>query len=154
MSVTHVQGGRYSVDDQTRSTRAGRALSVEDMLADAVEAFRIVASDRTLCRRMADAETSCALHVTDLDRGLTAYLDRDPIEVSDQVLEARSRIYGPAQAWVPVFRNGNLGIAVARGDLRYEGAVREFLRVFPILRTAYRNVARERGSDAVMGEQG
>lgn len=123
--------------------------SIEQMMEMAVEAFRVVAEDRDKCRRMADAGTTCALHVTDLgtDAGLTALLDRDPIDVADHVLpDARSRIHGPSSAWLPVFLKGNLGIAIARGELQFEGPVREFLRVFPIFRSAYAEVARGRRS--------
>lgn len=128
--------------------------SIEDMIEVAVEAFRVLAEDEHKCRRMADADTTCALHVTDVgeDGGLTALLDRAPIEVADRVLpDARSRIYGTTEAWLPVFLKGNLGIAIVRGELSYEGPVREFLRVFPIFRSAYAEVARGRLSDQTTG---
>jgi hypothetical protein len=119
------------------------------MFKVAVEAFRIVGEDPERSRRMADAQTTCAMHITDIDTGLTALLDRDPIEVVDEVLpDAKSRIYGTADEWLPVFQKGNIGIAIARGDLNYEGPVREFLRVFPLFRTAYAQVARGSRSEA------
>jgi hypothetical protein len=124
---------------------------IEQMLKVAVEAFRVVAEDAGKSRRMADATTTCALHITDIGEttGFTALLDRDPIEVVDHVLpDAVSRIHGPSEAWLPVFLTGNLGIAILRGDLKFEGPVREFLRVFPIFRTAYAEVARGRRSRA------
>lgn len=126
---------------------------IEQMVQVAVEAFRVVAEDRGKSRRMADAGTTCALHVTDLgaDGGLTALLDRDPIDVADRALaDAQSRIFGTTEAWLPVFLKGNLGIAILRGELQFEGPVRDFLRVFPIFRTAYSEVARGRRS-AVTG---
>lgn len=122
--------------------------SLEQMIQTAVEAFRVVSETEHLSLRMADAETTVALHVTDLGEkgGLTALLDRNPIEVVDHVIDSESRIYGDADAWLPVFTGGNLGIAVALGELSYEGPVRKFLRVFPIFRTAYAEVARGRRS--------
>lgn len=129
--------------------RSGTHPSVEQMIQTAIEAFRVVADQEDYSRRMADAETTCALHVTDIgtDGGLTALLDRHPIEVVDHVVESESRIYGDKEAWLPVFTGGNLGIAIARGQLSYEGPVRKFLRVFPIFRTAYAEVARGRRSN-------
>jgi hypothetical protein len=124
---------------------------IEQMLKVAVEAFRVVAEDRSKSRRMADAATTCACHITDLGEavGFTALLDREPIDVADRVLpDAESRIHGPSEAWLPVFLTGNLGIAILRGDLKFEGPVRDFLRVFPIFRTAYAEVARGRRSQA------
>ena len=47
-----------------------------------------------------------------------------------------------------------LGIAVARGTLSYEGPVRKFLRVFPIFRTAYGEVAHGRKSTATANGAG
>ena len=125
--------------------------TIEDMIDVAIEALRLVARDDVKCRRMADAATTCALHITDLrdDAGLTALLDRTPIEVVDRALpDAQARIHGPAAAWLPVFLKGNLGIAVARGELQFDGPVREFLRVFPIFRSAYADVVRGRRSGA------
>ena len=118
---------------------------VEEMLWVAVDAFRAIADDREKSKRMADAGLSCALHITDLDIGLTALLDQDPIGVEEHVRpDATARIHGESDAWLPVFLKGNLGIAIARGELQFDGPVREFLRVFPIFRTAYAEVARGR----------
>lgn len=126
--------------------------SVQDMFQVAVEAFRVVGEDEERSRRMADAGMTCAMHITDMDTGLTALLDRHPIEVVDEVLpDADARIYGTADEWLPVFRKGNIGIAVARGELNYEGPVREFFRVFPIFRTAYAQVARGARSEGAHG---
>ena len=113
------------------------------MFRVAVEAFRVAGEDPERSRRMADADLTCAMHITDIDQGLTALLDRNPIEVVDSVLpDADARIYGTADEWLPVFQKGNIGIALARGELHFEGPVREFLRVFPLFRTAYAQVAR------------
>lgn len=117
--------------------------SVEDMLATAVEAFRVAAETPHLNERLASADVTCALHLTDLDIGLTAQLDRSPIGVLDHVEEgSRIRIHGTSEAWLPVFRHGNLGIALLRHELEWEGPVRQFLRVFPIFKTVYASVAR------------
>lgn len=116
---------------------------VEEMLFTAVDAFRLIGDDPERSKRMADAGLTCALHVTDLDIGLTALLDRDPIGVEDHPrADADAHILGDADAWVPVFLKGNLGIAIARGELEFRGPVREFLRVFPIFRTAYAGLVR------------
>ncbi len=117
--------------------------SLDDMLATAVEAFRVAAETPQLCERLASANVSCALHLTDLDLGLTARLDRSPIEVVDHVEpDPQIRIHGSSEAWLPVFRYGNLGIALLRKELEWEGPVRQFLRVFPIFKTVYASVAR------------
>lgn len=116
---------------------------VEEMLWVAVDAFRALADDPQKSRRMADAGLSCALHITDLDIGLTALLDQNPIGCEDHVRpDADARIHGDSEMWLPVFTKGNLGIAIVRGELQFEGPVREFLRVFPIFRTAYAELAR------------
>jgi hypothetical protein len=127
---------------------------VEDMFRMAVEAFRVVGEDKEKSRRMADADITCVMEITDLKSGLTAKLDRNPIEVTDQVESADARIFGTAEAWLPVFLRGNIGIAIARGELEYEGPVREFLRVFPIFRTAYADVARGKRSSSSNGGGG
>ncbi|MEA2171874.1 MAG: hypothetical protein QOF76_5174 [Solirubrobacteraceae bacterium] len=125
---------------------------VEDMFRVAVEAFRVIGEDKEKSRRMSDAGLTCAMHITDLDEGLTALLDRNPIEVEDKVLpDAQARIFGTSEAWLPVFLKGNIGIVIARGELEYEGPVREFLRVFPIFRTAYADVARGKVSKSSNG---
>jgi hypothetical protein len=114
----------------------------------------VVGEDKEKSRRMSDAGLTCAMHITDLDAGLTAMLDRNPVEVVDEVLpDAQARIYGPADAWLPVFLKGNIGIVIARGELQYEGPVREFLRVFPIFRTAYADVARGKVSKSTNGSR-
>src|SRR3954452_12479930 len=103
------------------------------MFKVAVEAFRVAAEVPERSRRMADANTTCAMHITDLDPGLTALLDRDPIEVVDEVLpDAEARIYGTSEEWLPVFKKGNITIALVRNELHFDGPVREFLRVFPL----------------------
>jgi len=131
-----------SVDQQTRDMGTP---SVERMLATAVEALCAAAEDRVLNDRLARADTTCALHLTDVELGLTALLDRSPIDVAPRVLDdAESRIYGTAAQWMPVFASGTLGIALVRGELQWEGPVRKFLRVFPIFRTVYADVARGR----------
>lgn len=117
--------------------------SIPEMFEVAVDAFRVIGEDAERSRRMADAGVVCAMHITDLGQGLTALLDRDPIEVVEHVLpDAQARIFGDAQAWLPVFLTGNIGIAILRGELDFEGPVREFLRVFPIFRTAYAELVR------------
>jgi hypothetical protein len=119
------------------------APSIDHMLATAADALRAGAADPVLGERLARAETTCAMRVG--DRGLTALLDREPIEVVEQVLDhAEVRIEGSEEAWLPVFLNGNLGIALARGELTWSGPVRKYLRVFPIFRTLYGDVVRGR----------
>jgi phospholipid/cholesterol/gamma-HCH transport system ATP-binding protein len=131
--------------------RGSSAPSIEQMLATAIEAFRVGAQDEEVCARLARAETTCALHVG--DNGLTALLDRTPIEVLDHPSDdAECHIRGSEDDWMPVFTYGNLGIALAKGELEWSGPVRRFLQVFPIFRTMYAEVARgERGSKAQSG---
>jgi hypothetical protein len=113
------------------------------MLATAVEAFRAGAEDPLLDERLARAQTTCSMTVG--DRGLTALLDREPIEALEYPIEdAEIHIWGSEEDWLPVFRDGNLGIALARGELAWSGPVRKYLRVFPIFRTLYADVARGR----------
>lgn len=144
------------MSEPTAVTGGSRAHSpIHEMLGTAVDAFRLLSADSGRSHRMADAGLTCALHVTDLDVGLTALLDRDPIDVEERVRpDAVARIFGTAEAWVPVFLKGNLGIAIARGELEYEGPVREFLRVFPIFRTAYGELSHEPGVRRVTHEGG
>lgn len=129
----------------TRERSDGDAPSIESMLATAIDAFRVVAQDEALGERLARAETTCALHVG--ENGLTALLDREPIDVLDHAIDdAESHIHGSEEDWLPVFTNGNLGIALARGELTWTGPVRKFLRIFPIFRTVYADVALGRRS--------
>ena len=131
------QGPRVGVIEEPERRQTP---TVEEMVAVAAEAFRAAAQDQNLNERLARGDTSCALHVGDY--GLTALLDRDPIEVADEPLaDAESHIHGSEEAWQPVFTEGNLGIALARGELTWNGPVRKFLRVFPIFRTVYAEVA-------------
>jgi len=131
-----------TVQEHTRDEQ-GAAPSIEAMLATAVEAFRVAGETPRLSRRLASAEVTCALHLTDLDIGLTALLDRDPVEVADHVLDdAQIRIHGSSEAWLPVFKEGNLGNALLRHELEWDGPVRQFLRIFPIFKTVYASVAR------------
>lgn len=132
-----------TVQEEQTSDERGAGPGIEQMLATAVEAFRVAAETPRLCERLASANVTCALHLTDLDTGLTALLDRSPIEVVDRVEEDTDiRISGTAEQWLPVFTEGNLGIALLREQLEWHGPVRQFLRIFPIFKTVYASVAR------------
>lgn len=127
-----------------------RQPSASEVVETVREAIEVVAQDPTRNARLADAETACALEVTDAGVAVTFRFDRSPVALEDGVSpDAHAHISGPLAAWQPVFEKGNLGIAVGRGELEWDGPVREFLRVFPIVRTAYRDVVR--GDRAVTG---
>jgi hypothetical protein len=123
------------------------------MVATAIDAFRVASGDAALGERLANAGTTCSCHVGER-MGFTALLDRAPIDVLDHPAEeAESHIAGSEEAWEPVFRNGNLSVALARGELTWTGPVRKFLRVFPIFRTVYADVALgRRGEGGADGE--
>ena len=69
------------------------------------------------------------------DLSVTLLLDRSPIEVVDDLIDAEARIWIASvdltRIWSPDFY---LAMAITKGRLRIEGPVRKFLRIVPILR--------------------
>lgn len=132
--------------------------SLEEMFGTAAEAFRLAANEEWICGRMAGADTTCAWHVTDADFGLTALLDRKPIEVVEEAQDdAEIHICGSEEAWLPVFSGQkHMGIALAEGELDWSGPVRKFLGIFPIFRRAYVDVVLDRdpNEDTPQGSSG
>lgn len=118
------------------------------MLGTVAEAFRVAAEDEALSRRLARTQTSCSLRVTDADRGLTVWLDREPIEVLEEPQDGtESEIHGCESDWIPVLAGDvHLGMALARGRLTWTGPVRKVLSIVPVLRSVYADVVRDQAS--------
>jgi hypothetical protein len=69
------------------------------------------------------------------DLSVTLLLDRTPIEVAQGVVDADARIWIASVDLNRIWAQGfYLPMAISRGRVRMEGAVRPFLRVAPILR--------------------
>ncbi len=119
----------------------GRTPSYDEMIDLVAHAFESAAEHEHYGPRMAQADTTIALDFG--ERGLTVRLDREPIEVEDGLdPDAESSISGTEEEWMPIFIGGNIGIALARGELQWTGPVRKFLRIFPIFRHVYATLAR------------
>lgn len=115
--------------------------SYDAMIDLVARAFESAAEHEHYGPRLAQAGTTIALDFG--ARQLTVRLDREPIEVEEGADSgAESSISGTEEQWMPIFVGGNIGIALARGELEWSGPVRKFLRIFPIFRHVYATLAR------------
>lgn len=138
-------GAEDTAATEADATGEGRTPDLEQMFQTGVRAFQLAAEEEWICKRLAHTGTTCAWKVSDTELGLTALLDRSPIEVAEEAQDdAEIQIYGGEEAWLSVFSGEtHLGMALARGELEWTGPVRKFLVIFPIFRRAYRDAARE-----------
>jgi hypothetical protein len=94
------------------------------------------AREHGLSDRLRLADTTINITLADEpDLSVTLLLDRSPIEVVDDLIDAEARIWIASvdltRIWSADFY---LAMAITKGRLRIEGPVRKFLRIVPILR--------------------
>lgn len=98
--------------------------------------FLQAASDERLGSRLALARTTVHIHFSD-DVGVTLLLDRSPIEAEPRIVgTAEVQLWGSADKFYD-YATGkrHLAMAIMHGDLEYQGPVRKFLRIVPMLRS-------------------
>lgn len=98
--------------------------------------FLQAAADERLGSRLALAKTSVHIHFTD-DVGVTLLLERSPIEAHPSIVgTAEVELWGSADKFLD-FAVGkkHMAMAIMHGDLEYQGPVRKFLRIVPMLRS-------------------
>ncbi|WP_205698860.1 ABC transporter ATP-binding protein [Conexibacter sp. SYSU D00693] len=127
------------VDERMRREVAGA-----DRLAGALEAA--LRTDEGLRARLCHARTSVAFRLAGDGRAVTLLLDRDePAVVLDEPAEVTVQLDGAAAERLAEGRLA-LPAAVVSGAVRAEGPALRLLEVEPMLRTALRAVAEERGA--------
>lgn len=110
----------------------------EDALERFCAALETAAADRRLSHTLARANTTVHISLADEpDLEVTLLLDREPIEVVDGStpgdVELTIASVDLDRLCSPDF---HLAMAIARGRVQYEGDVRRFLRVTPVVRHA------------------
>ena len=120
-------------DNPTRARRHS-----EQAIERFCNVLEAAAMHQTLGRAMARADTTVRLTLADdEDLAITLLLDRKPIEVVDGDVDADVELSIMSvdldRLCSPDF---HLAMAVARGRVTYEGNVRKFLRITPIIRHA------------------
>ena len=122
--------------------RDGRATAAHRHSEEALERFcaamGAAADDPNLSRKLARANTTVRITLADdPDLAVTLLLDRTPIDVVDDNTPAEVDL---SIASVDLDRlcspDFHLAMAIARGRVQYEGEVRKFLRVTPVVRHA------------------
>jgi hypothetical protein len=107
-----------------------------DPFDDLLSTLQAAIGDRAVAHRIAAAQTSVHLRVRD-DGGaaLTILLDREPPEVLEGTIgEAEVEIDLPASHLARLWdEDYHLAMAIAKGEVGYNGPVRKFLRVMPVL---------------------
>lgn len=98
--------------------------------------FNTAAHDARLGERLALAETTVHIHYSE-HAGVTIDLTRAPISAEPDIVgTAEVELYGtPELFYEIVTRQKQMAMAITRGELAYEGPVRKFLRIVPILRS-------------------
>jgi len=111
---------------------------VEALDAGLMRVLHAAAADEVIGRRLALAETTVQVHMTDTEPEVvhTLLLDREPIEVVGGAHgDAEIHLYGSLADVVRFYAGDlHLGVAIMRGQISYTGPVRKALRVVPILR--------------------
>ena len=119
----------------------------EQLLFDGLtRAAQAAAADDYIGRRLALAQTTLHVHMTDTEpeRVHSFLLDREPVEILPGAHgQAEVHLYGSIVDVLRFYAGVlHLGAAIMRGDVTYTGPVRKVLRVIPIMR-------RLAGGDAV-----
>lgn len=108
----------------------------QQMADTMAEFFMQAAADPRLGDRLALADTTVHMHFTD-DVGVTLHLDKQPCDAMATIDgTAEVQLWGSPELFMTFIRNErHMAMAIADGDLEYEGPVRKFLRIVPILRS-------------------
>ncbi len=123
--------GRAEAPSGAVTDRAEALIDVlEDFFRDACQ------GDERLSQRLIVADTVWTTYLTDADRAYTVYLDRFPIEFRREAdPSAEVKVSGPTEAVIAAWVGQTfLGLAIANGDITYEGPVRKVLRIVPMFR--------------------
>lgn len=102
----------------------------------------VMAADERVARRLARTGTSVELKIADSDAGVTLLLDRYPPRVADGPEPAEIRIELSADQ-AERFARGELNLPseAAAGRLAFDGPIRAFLAIDPVLRARLRHLA-------------
>lgn len=98
--------------------------------------FNSGATDQRIGERLALAQTTVHIHFSET-AGVTLDLTKAPIHAEPDIVgTAEVQLYGTPELFVDmVTRKTQMAMAITRGELAYEGPVRKFLRIIPILRS-------------------
>jgi hypothetical protein len=98
--------------------------------------FLQAAHDEHLGDRLSLANTTVHIHFTDTV-GVTLRLDSSPIQAEPRIVgEAEIKLWGSADKFLTYARGErHLAMAIMYGEVEWEGPVRKFLRIVPILRS-------------------
>lgn len=106
--------------------------------------FNQAAGDPKLGDRLALASTTIQFHYAD-DIGVTLDMTKAPIHAEPRIIgDAEVHLYGSPELWMEIIRREkHAAMCITRGELAYEGPVRKWLRIVPILRSMDFSVWRE-----------
>jgi len=140
----HPRNGRATIEPTAARRHCEQAL---ERFCTAMEA---AADDPRLSHRLARADTTVHVVVADEpDLAVTLLLDREQIEVVDGSTDGEVEL---SIASVDLDRlrspDFHLSMAIARGRVQYQGDVRKFLRVTPVVRHASLPTSRPAGATA------
>lgn len=123
-------------DAQTGPDPARTPIDPQKMAEQTADFFLQAAHDEHLGERLSLAATVVHIHYTD-DVGVTLWFDRTPIEAEPKIVgTAEVQLWGSADKfWGYVRGERHLAMAIADGEVEFEGPVRKFLRIMPILRS-------------------
>ncbi|MCK9250607.1 MAG: SCP2 sterol-binding domain-containing protein [Solirubrobacteraceae bacterium] len=111
--------------------------TAEELVDLLVRFFDGGSHDQELAERVAFANTTMAIHLTDAahEVGCTVHLTGTPIEAVHGIdPNAEIQIYTTTKVMLDVVAGRSaMSMAIAAGDIQYTGPVRKFLRVAPIL---------------------
>ena len=112
--------------------------SARSMAAMTAELFNRAGRDPDLSRRMSSAHTVLAVHFEDprAHAAVTIKLNEETLSAElGLVGQAEIELHASSPVWMELIAGrAHLPIAIVCGDVTYQGPVRKFLRVVPILR--------------------
>jgi putative sterol carrier protein len=136
MSTNHPVFSSTAAEPLARAT----GLQSQDPAERAITAvhglIRTIAHDPTASGRIALADTTVSVKLSDgPGHVFTLYLDREPIEMADHDDRAEITLAMTAIQLEQLIRGElRLAMEIAHGRIAYDGPVRKFLRVVPIIR--------------------
>lgn len=105
-------------------------------MADVTARFFEGANESRLAERLVLAQTVVHIHFTD-NVGVTLDLTKTPITAEPEIVgSSEVQMYGTPEIFLEIIRREKqMAMAITRGEVAYEGPVRKFLRIVPILRS-------------------
>jgi len=118
------------------TTRTMSPIDPQRMAELTAQFFNGGAHDPRLGERLASAQTTVHIHYSET-AGVTLDLTKVPIHAEPTIRgDAEVQLYGTPELFVEmVNREKQMAMAITRGELAYEGPVRKFLRIVPIMRS-------------------